>query len=92
MKDKVIDVATCLMTGAGMTQTQNKVLFYLSLVSTVLGLAITFTKHVILPLIDKIKNKTLTPEDAVETVEKTKDFIDDLADDGVINGSNKKER
>ena len=43
MKDKVIDAATCLMTATGMTQTQNKVLFYLSLVSTVLGLAITFT-------------------------------------------------
>ena len=90
MKDKVIDAATCLMTATGMTQMQNKVLFYLSLVSTVLGIAITFTKHVILPLIDKVKNKTLTPEDAVETVEKTKDFIDDLADDGKINNSNKK--
>ena len=90
MKDKVIDAATCLMTATGMTQTQNKVLFYLSLVSTVLGLAITFTKHVILPLIDKVKNKTLTPEDAVETVEKTKDFIDVLADDGKLNNSDKK--
>lgn len=90
MKEKATDIISCLLTSMGMTQAQSKLLFYLSLVSTFLGLAISFTRYIILPLINKAQSKSLTSADALDAVEKTKDFIDDLVDDGKINDSNKK--
>lgn len=90
MDSKVTDYFGIILTSLGMAQWQDRILFWFSLASTVLGLVITLTKQVIIPLIQKAKNKELTPDDVLDGAEKAKDLIEDTFDDGKINGSNKK--
>lgn len=93
MEDRMVDWASCLLISVGMTQYENHVLFLLSLISTVLGLVIALTRNVILPIVKKIKSKDLKPEDITDALEETKrigdEIVEDLADDGKLNGSNK---
>ena len=89
---KMTDWMTCILTSLGITQYQNQILFWTSLISTVLGLVIAVTKQIILPLVRKIKQKNLTVDDVIKGAEDLKEIGDkiaeDLADDGQLNGSN----
>lgn len=89
MNDKMIDYMACVLTSLGMAQTQDTVLFWLSLLSTIFGLALTVTRNIIIPLIQKSKNKQLSLKDIPETLDKVKNLCDDIVDDGQLNGSNK---
>ena len=89
MEEKSTDIFATLLTSLGMTQYQNKILFWTSLVSTILGILITLMRNVIMPLVNKIKNKKVTVDDIVDAGEKVKDIIEDVSDDGKLNNSNK---
>lgn len=88
---KMTDWMTCILTSLGITQYQNQILFWVSLISTVLGLIIAVTKQIIVPIIKKIKEKKLTVDDVIKGAEDLKEIGDqiakDLADDGKLNGS-----
>ena len=88
---KLTDWMTCVLTSLGITQYQNQILFWTSLISTVLGIIIAVTKQIILPIIKKIKAKKLTVDDVIKGAEDLKEIGDqiaeDLADDGHLNGS-----
>lgn len=89
MEEKSTDIFATLLTSLGMTQYQNKILFWTSLVSTILGIIITLIRNVIMPLVKKIKDKKVTVDDIVDAGEKVKDIIEDVSDDGKLNNSNK---
>lgn len=89
MEEKSTDIFATLLTSLGMTQYQNKILFWTSLVSTVLGIIITLMRNIIIPLVNKIKDKKVTVDDIVDAGEKVKDIIEDVSDDGKLNNSNK---
>lgn len=89
MENKAADWISCLLTSVGMTQYENKILFWLSLISTVLGLVVALARNVILPIIEKIRSKDLKMEDITDALEETKEITEDLADDGQLNGSNR---
>lgn len=89
MEEKSTDIFATLLTSLGMTQYQNKILFWTSLVSTILGIIITLMRNVIMPLVNKIKDKKVTVDDIVDAGEKVKDIIEDVSDDGKLNNSNK---
>lgn len=89
MEEKSTDIFATLLTSLGMTQYQNKILFWTSLVSTVLGIIITLMRNIIMPLVKKIKDKKVTVDDIVDAGEKVKDIIEDVSDDGKLNNSNK---
>lgn len=89
MEEKSTDIFATLLTSLGMTQYQNKILFWTSLVSTVLGIIITLIRNIIMPLVKKIKDKKVTVDDIVDAGEKVKDIIEDVSDDGKLNNSNK---
>ena len=89
MEEKSTDIFATLLTSLGMTQYQNKILFWTSLVSTVLGIIITLMRNIIIPLVNKIKDKKVTVDDIVDVGEKVKDIIEDVSDDGKLNNSNK---
>lgn len=89
MEEKNIDIFATLLTSLGMTQYQNKILFWTSLLSTILGIIITLMRNVIMPLVKKIKDKKVTVDDIVDAGEKVKDIIEDVSDDGKLNNSNK---
>ena len=89
MNDKMTDYMACVLTSLGMTQSQDTILFWLSLLSTIFGLALTVTRNIIIPLIQKGKNKQLSLKDIPETLDKVKNLCDDIGDDGQLNGSNK---
>ena len=89
MEEKSTDIFATLLTSLGMTQYQNKILFWTSLVSTILGIIITLMRNVIMPLVKKIKDKKVTVDDIVDAGEKVKDIIEDVSDDGKLNNSNK---
>lgn len=89
MEEKSTDIFATLLTSLGMTQYQNKILFWTSLVSTILGIIITLIRNVIIPLVEKIKDKKVTVDDIVDAGEKVKDIIEDVSDDGKLNNSNK---
>lgn len=89
MEEKSTDIFATLLTSLGMTQYQNKILFWTSLVSTVLGIIITLIRNIIIPLVKKIKDKKVTVDDIVDAGEKVKDIIEDVSDDGKLNNSNK---
>ena len=89
MEEKSTDIFATLLTSLGMTQYQNKILFWTSLVSTVLGIIITLMRNIIIPLVKKIKDKKVTVDDIVDAGEKVKDIIEDVSDDGTLNNSNK---
>lgn len=89
MEEKNIDIFATLLTSLGMTQYQNKILFWTSLLSTILGIIITLMRNVIMPLVEKIKDKKVTVDDIVDAGEKVKDIIEDVSDDGKLNNSNK---
>lgn len=89
MEEKSTDIFATLLTSLGMTQYQNKILFWTSLVSTVLGIIITLMRNIIIPLVKKIKDKKVTVDDIVDAGEKVKDIIEDVSDDGKLNNSNK---
>lgn len=89
MEEKSTDIFATLLTSLGMTQYQNKILFWTSLVSTILGIIITLMRNVIIPLVNKIKDKKVTVDDIVDAGEKVKDIIEDVSDDGKLNNSNK---
>ena len=89
MEEKSTDIFATLLTSLGMTQYQNKILFWTSLVSTVLGIIITLMRNIIIPLVSKIKDKKVTVDDIVDAGEKVKDIIEDVSDDGKLNNSNK---
>ena len=89
MDEKSTDIFATLLTSLGMTQYQNKILFWTSLVSTVLGIIITLMRNIIIPLVKKIKDKKVTVDDIVDAGEKVKDIIEDVSDDGKLNNSNK---
>ena len=89
MEEKSTDIFATLLTSLGMTQYQNKILFWTSLVSTVLGIIITLMRNIIMPLVNKIKDKKVTVDDIVDAGEKVKDIIEDVSDDGKLNNSNK---
>ena len=89
MEEKSTDIFATLLTSLGMTQYQNKILFWTSLVSTVLGIIITLMRNIIIPLVEKIKDKKVTVDDIVDAGEKVKDIIEDVSDDGKLNNSNK---
>ena len=89
MEEKSTDIFATLLTSLGMTQYQNKILFWTSLISTILGILITLMRNVIMPLVNKIKNKKVTVDDIVDAGEKVKDIIEDVSDDGKLNNSNK---
>ena len=88
---KMTDWMTCILTSLGITQYQNQILFWTSLISTVLGLIIAITKQIIVPIAKKIKAKKLTVDDVIKGAEDLKEIGDqiaeDLADDGHLNGS-----
>ena len=46
-------------------------------------------RNVIMPLVNKIKDKKVTVDDIVDAGEKVKDIIEDVSDDGKLNNSNK---
>ena len=89
MEEKSTDIFATLLTSLGMTQYQNKILFWTSLISTVLGIIITLMRNIIIPLVKKIKDKKVTVDDIVDAGEKVKDIIEDVSDDGELNNSNK---
>ena len=89
MEEKSTDIFATLLTSLGMTQYQNKILFWTSLVSTILGIIITLMRNIIIPLVNKIKDKKVTVDDIVDAGEKVKDIIEDVSDDGKLNNSNK---
>ena len=89
MENKAADWISCLLTSVGMTQYENKILFWLSLISTILGLIVALTRNVILPIVEKIRSKDLKAEDITNALEETKEIAEDIADDGHLNGSNK---
>lgn len=89
MEEKSTDIFATLLTSLGMTQYQNKILFWTSLISTVLGIIITLMRNIIIPLVKKIKDKKVTVDDIVDAGEKVKDIIEDVSDDGKLNNSNK---
>lgn len=89
MEEKSTDIFATLLTSLGMTQYQNKILFWTSLISTILGILITLMRNIIMPLVNKIKNKKVTVDDIVDAGEKVKDIIEDVSDDGKLNNSNK---
>lgn len=89
MEEKSTDIFATLLTSLGMTQYQNKILFWTSLISTVLGIIITLMRNIIMPLVKKIKDKKVTVDDIVDAGEKVKDIIEDVSDDGKLNNSNK---
>ena len=89
MEEKSTDIFATLLTSLGMTQYQNKILFWTSLISTILGILITLMRNVIMPLVNKIKDKKVTVDDIVDAGEKVKDIIEDVSDDGKLNNSNK---
>lgn len=89
MEEKSTDIFATLLTSLGMTQYQNKILFWTSLISTILGIIITLMRNVIMPLVKKIKDKKVTVDDIVDAGEKVKDIIEDVSDDGKLNNSNK---
>ena len=89
MEEKSTDIFATLLTSLGMTQYQNKILFWTSLISTVLGIIITLIRNIIIPLVKKIKDKKVTVDDIVDAGEKVKDIIEDVSDDGKLNNSNK---
>ena len=89
MEEKSTDIFATLLTSVGMTQYQNKILFWTSLISTVLGIIITLMRNIIIPLVKKIKDKKVTVDDIVDAGEKVKDIIEDVSDDGKLNNSNK---
>ena len=89
MEEKSTDIFATLLTSLGMTQYQNKILFWTSLISTILGIIITLLRNVIMPLVNKIKDKKVTVDDIVDAGEKVKDIIEDVSDDGKLNNSNK---
>ena len=89
MEEKSTDIFATLLTSLGMTQYQNKILFWTSLVSTILGIIITLMRNIIIPLVKKIKDKKVTVDDIVDAGEKVKDIIEDVSDDGKLNNSNK---
>ena len=89
MEEKSTDIFATLLTSLGMTQYQNKILFWTSLVSTILGIIITLLRNIIIPLVKKIKDKKVTVDDIVDAGEKVKDIIEDVSDDGKLNNSNK---
>ena len=88
---KLTDWMTCVLTSLGITQYQNQILFWVSLISTVLGLILAVTKQIILPIIKKIKEKKLTVDDVIKGAEDINErgdpIAEDLADDGHLNGS-----
>lgn len=89
MEEKSTDIFATLLTSLGMTQYQNKILFWTSLISTALGIIITLMRNIIIPLVKKIKDKKVTVDDIVDAGEKVKDIIEDVSDDGKLNNSNK---
>lgn len=89
MEEKSTDIFATLLTSLGMTQYQNKILFWTSLISTILGIIITLMRNIIMPLVKKIKDKKVTVDDIVDAGEKVKDIIEDVSDDGKLNNSNK---
>ena len=89
MEENSTDIFATLLTSLGMTQYQNKILFWTSLISTILGILITLMRNVRMPLVNKIKNKKVTVDDIVDAGEKVKDIIEDVSDDGKLNNSNK---
>ena len=89
MEEKSTDIFATLLTSLGMTQYQNKILFWTSLISTILGIIITLMRNVIMPLVKKVKDKKVTVDDIVDAGEKVKDIIEDVSDDGKLNNSNK---
>ena len=89
MEEKSTDIFATLLTSLGMTQYQNKILFWTSLISTILGIIITLIRNIIIPLVKKIKDKKVTVDDIVDAGEKVKDIIEDVSDDGKLNNSNK---
>ena len=89
MEEKSTDIFATLLTSLGMTQYQNKILFWTSLISTILGIIITLMRNIIIPLVKKIKDKKVTIDDIVDAGEKVKDIIEDVSDDGKLNNSNK---
>ena len=89
MEEKSTDIFATLLTSLGMTQYQNKILFWTSLVSTILGIIITLMRNIIIPLVKKIKDKKVTVDDIVDAGEKVKNIIEDVSDDGKLNNSNK---
>ena len=89
MEEKSTDIFATLLTSLGMTQYQNKILFWTSLISTILGILITLMRNIIIPLVKKIKDKKVTVDDIVDAGEKVKDIIEDVSDDGKLNNSNK---
>ena len=89
MNEKATDFMGCILTAMGMTQFQDKLLFWFSFASTILGLAITITKNIIIPLVKKAKNKQLSVKDVPETLDKLSDICNDIIDDGQLNSSNK---
>ena len=89
MEEKSTDIFATLLTSLGMTQYQNKILFWTSLVSTILGIIITLMRNIIMPLVKKIKDKKVTVDDIVDAGEKVKNIIEDVSDDGKLNNSNK---
>ena len=88
---KMTDWMTCILTSLGITQYQNQILFWTSLISTVLDLIIAVTKQIIEKKKKKIKAKKLTVDDVIKGAEDLKEIGDqiaeDLADDGHLNGS-----
>ena len=89
MEEKSTDIFATLLTSLGMTQYQNKILFWTSLISTILGIIIALMRNIIIPLVNKIKDKKVTVDDIVDAGEKVKDIIEDVSDDGKLNNSNK---
>ena len=89
MEEKSTDIFATLLTSLGMTQYQNKILFWTSLISTILGIIITLMRNIIIPLVKKINDKKVTVDDIVDAGEKVKDIIEDVSDDGKLNNSNK---
>ena len=89
MEEKSTDIFATLLTSLGMTQYQNKILFWTSLISTILGIIITLMRNIMIPLVKKIKDKKVTVDDIVDAGEKVKDIIEDVSDDGKLNNSNK---
>lgn len=89
MEERSTDIFATLLTSLGMTQYQNKILFWTSLISTILGIIITLMRNIIIPLVKKIKDKKVTVDDIVDAGEKVKNIIEDVSDDGKLNNSNK---
>ena len=73
------DLGCTMLTALGMTQTQSQALFILSLISTIIGILLTFVRNVVIPLyIAKRDKKKLTQEDLQGAVDKTIEAKDDI--------------